>query len=147
LTGREGHGQAIEHTLNTESAAAQRADIWYLALDGDDIGRSLELHIVNNDIEMLQQFSAHFTNMTERLDKKLLELPGVRSILNGGDSLLFSFPHSSVDTVISTARDEISSSDFSFSGGYGPSPRSALLALKIAKSSGKNRIQGPELTT
>ncbi len=118
--------------------------MWFLALDGDDIGRGLEFHIVNNDIEGLREFASLFSDTSERMLKCLSDISRVDTILHEGDSLLISIPASTMPRALQLLREEIRHSEFTFSGGYGPSLRSAYLALKIAKAGGKNSILSAE---
>lgn len=112
----------------------------YLALDGDNIGSRLELHILNEDIEGLQEFTKSFNSVLNGIVSKLRQDRNIDILLLGGDSLLITLPDSCVEAVIRMIVNETANTTFTFSGGYGSSMRHAYLALKIAKASGKNRI-------
>jgi hypothetical protein len=115
----------------------------YLALDGDDIGRRLELFMLTNDPEALHDFALSFSGAVEALLDKLSSI-GAEVLLHGGDSLLMRIGDSpGLDAVLVMVRTVVQERPFTFSGGYGPTMRAAYLALKLAKSTGKNRIEGP----
>ncbi|MBB0243674.1 mCpol domain-containing protein [Streptomyces alkaliphilus] len=113
---------------------------WFLALDGDDIGRRLEFYMVSEDTAGLESFSNAFGEVVESLKFVVSESPSVDVILQGGDSFLLSAPLEDLTRIISGVKGVVAETSFTFSGGYGPSMKEAYLALKIAKSSGKNRF-------
>jgi hypothetical protein len=121
--------------LNTE---------WFLALDGDDIGRQLELYMLTNDIGSLRAFAKAFNSTVDILVASISEICGAELILSGGDSILIKLTNEeALGTALKTINSLTSGSEFTFSGGYADTMQGAYLALKLAKSSGKNRIEGP----
>jgi len=112
----------------------------YLALDGDDIGSQLEFHLLHEDIEGLREFARSFNSVLESIVHKLRRNPEISILLLGGDTLLAEMPATHIAATIDLIQSETARTDFTFSGGYGPSLRHAYLALRIAKASGKNRI-------
>ena len=115
-------------------------DNWYLALDGDDIGRRLELHMLTENESELKKFSATFEEVLSRLMENILQDRDVVILLQGGDSILIGVPRAKIDMVVEKVRAAVYGSGFTFSGGYGSTMRESYLALKLAKATGKNRI-------
>lgn len=111
---------------------------WFLALDGDDIGRRLELHMVTEDAQGLENFTYSFNSVISTLKESILSQPHARLLLHGGDSILISLPKDSIAETIKRVHSATEGSEFTFSGGYGRNMRGAYLALKLAKVSGKN---------
>jgi minimal CRISPR polymerase domain len=116
---------------------------WFLALDGDDIGRRLELYMLTNDADSLTAFGAAFNSAITSLVKSASDVEGVELMLFGGDSVMLRVPDGVLEIVLEIVRDITSENEFTFSGGYATTMRGAYLALKLAKSSGKDRIVGP----
>ena len=116
-------------------------DEFFLALDGDDVGRRLELCMLTNDLEALREFSSSFDSAMRALVQSACSIDGVELVLFGGDSVMLRVRSDVLQEVLSLARR--TTGRFTFSGGYAPSMREAYLALKLAKSSGKDRIEGP----
>lgn len=116
---------------------------WFLALDGDDVGRRLEKYMLMNDACSLKNFSSEFEDVVAVLIKKVSSIPDLEILLSGGDSILIQMGKSSIEHVLVVVENSLQDCQFTFSGGYGPSMRSAYLSLKLAKSKGKNRIEGP----
>lgn len=112
----------------------------YLALDGDNIGSHLESYILHEDVKGLQDFTESFNSVLNSIVRKIRQDPEIEIILLGGDSLLITLPASRIKSVVDLVTNETLKTDFTFSGGYGPSMRHAYLALKLAKASGKNKI-------
>jgi GTP cyclohydrolase III len=115
-------------------------DDWFLALDGDDIGRRLEFHIVNEDAESLVRFATAFHELVESLMRRISAHAAVGVLLYGGDSILLTVPESQVDYIVELVGNMTGATDFTFSGGYGRTMREAYFALKMAKATGKNRV-------
>jgi hypothetical protein len=113
---------------------------FYLALDGDNIGSRIELHVLQENIEGLRAFTESFNSVTNAIINRLRENPDINILLFGGDSLLLAMPAGQIEAVIELITEVTTGTTFTFSGGYGPTMRHAYLALKIAKASGKNRI-------
>jgi hypothetical protein len=113
---------------------------WFLALDGDDIGRRLEFYMVSEDADGLRIFSKSFARTIEFLSKSISESVESDILLHGGDSILLSLDPDRIERVIELVRQATRGAGFTFSGGYGPTMREAYLALKIAKASGKDMI-------
>jgi GTP cyclohydrolase III len=121
-----------------------RTMVLYIAIDGDDIGRKLEYYTVANQMENLSMFfNAYKTSMTW-LEKELILNLNAEIIINGGDSLLaFCYKN---ETQVFDELEEIRNEFFQLSKttlsvGLGSVPRQAYFALKLAKASGKDRIE------
>ncbi|ROO61310.1 hypothetical protein EDC02_3243 [Micromonospora sp. Llam0] len=113
---------------------------WFLALDGDDIGRRLELYMLTENLHDLQTFARDFSQTVSRVVQSLQLTPDVDIILGSGDSILARLPQREIERSISLVKQATANTGFSFSGGYAETMQGAYLALKVAKSTGKNRI-------
>lgn len=114
----------------------------FIAVDGDDIGRSLELYILDNKIAELECFAVSLTRQFEGFSNKLRNHFNAKIHMIGGDSILASCNSNLVDIEqLEKFRIEFSQQGLStISIGIGDTSREAYLALKLAKLRGKNRI-------
>jgi hypothetical protein len=115
----------------------------YLAVDGDDVGKRIELLIVSNQIEMLSVFFNSFQSSMAWLSENIANDFNASIIFSGGDGLLADFPFEELSIEkIENIRDKFSLlSQTTISIGIGESPRQAYFALKLAKAMGKNRVE------
>jgi GTP cyclohydrolase III len=116
---------------------------WYIAADGDDIGRRLEYFTLTNNTEELSSFSARFGNGMQWFKKELESRLGAYIIFSGGDNLMASInspdnPYVAIEQIRVLFKKK---GDGTLSVGIGQTPRDAYFALKIAKASGKNCAQ------
>jgi GTP cyclohydrolase III len=110
----------------------------YIGIDGDNIGSKIELHFLENNEEAIQFFSETIEK-TISLMASQLEESGMKIIFCAGDSILCRSDN--IDTVKLQDTLKVGIKDgIYFSAGIGQSIRQAYLALKYAKTSGKNRI-------
>lgn len=106
----------------------------YIAIDGDNIGASVERYVILEQREALSQYAETVDLEIKRLGEELAEL-GAIIIFCGGDSVLAEF---SAKQEIEPIRQLLAhGADISVSVGSGSTMREAYLALKMAKSSGK----------
>ena len=110
--------------------------MFYVAVDGDDIGQLLTQRIykVNNDHEVIQ-FSKLVTNTFARVAEWVVQNQG-EVLFCTGDSILFKIPEALLDTTL----DHLKSEHFTVSAGIGRTLKEAHWALNIAKSLGKARV-------
>lgn len=116
----------------------------YIAIDGDDVGRKLEYYTVTNQIEKLEDFFRTYQESMIWLEEKLKTKLKAKIIINGGDSLLAFCIQKDMQILdkLEELRKEFSMlSEATLSIGIGKNPRQAYFALKLAKASGKNRIE------
>ena len=108
---------------------------YYYAIDGDDVGKSLEQYVLEHNIPAIKILS---TNVKESLlnIEEFLFSQGAKTIFCAGDSILAYSP-----TIINIPNEILFYKNISFSAGIGDSPSLALLALKKAKGLGKKRIE------
>jgi len=107
----------------------------YVAIDGDDVGRSLEEYIVSNDLESLASYSTSVANYFLFV-RSFLEASGHRIIFCGGDSVMSCSP----GPVALSAFKQLPAGPCSVSIGIGSTPVAAFLALRLAKARGKRKI-------
>ena len=120
--------------------------MYYIVLDGDNVGDLLEHFILAENIEKLkdfsQQISSCFNEFSKHITKKG-ENKNVVTILNGGDSLMLHVQDNLLRYVLNKIIQYFfhgNSCPCTVSVGVGKSLIDAYLALKFAKSTGKNKI-------
>ena len=117
---------------------------FYIAIDGDDVGRRIERLIVNNQTHQLSKFSTQYEYAMDWLEKILESNLKTQTIFKGGDSLFAicseKQPFAIKSSLEALRKDFYNLSKMTLSMGIGSSPREAYFALKLAKAQGKNRI-------
>jgi hypothetical protein len=107
----------------------------YYAVDGDDVGRSLERLLLENDPAAAQAFSSRVTKDVQYI-RRYFEERGASIVFCAGDGLLAQSSESiAAEPVIQ------GTSGTTFSVGVGDTTANALLALKKAKGLGKARLE------
>jgi minimal CRISPR polymerase domain len=107
----------------------------YYAVDGDDVGRSLERFLLENDPGAATVFSRRLTQDVEAI-RRYFEERGASIIFCAGDGLL-----AQSTTPIEAEPVIRGASGATFSVGVGDTTANALLALKKAKGLGKARLE------
>ena len=112
----------------------------FIAVDGDDVGRKLELYILDNNINELEDFTLSLTNRFNWFVTQLYNLIQIEIHLVGGDSILASFePNKESIEYLEKLRTDFEKQGLpTISIGIGYTPREAYFALKYAKLYGKN---------
>ncbi|MGJ5631792.1 mCpol domain-containing protein [Nostoc sp. CALU 1950] len=115
----------------------------YLAVDGDDVGRKIEFFIVTDQMEQLSNFSHNFQSSMLWLAETLSDEFNAKIIFNGGDSLLARLQSDAISVSrLESLRIEFASfSKTTLSFGIGDNSLQAYFALKLAKATGKDRIE------
>jgi GTP cyclohydrolase III len=116
---------------------------FYLAVDGDNVGSHLEYFTITNDTDSLTQFSAKFNAAMIWFQEQLVTQFQATVFFSGGDNLLarITANGSSVERLEKLRIDFADRAQSTLSMGLGESPQRAYLALKLAKTSGKNSIR------
>lgn len=127
-----------------ETAVAPTTSELFALIDGDDIGARMEHLLLNDERLEAVRHSAATDGAMAVLVGRLGTLPGVTHLSTGGDSALFSLARPSVQAFADELSHQRAALDFRISCGIGGSTRRAFVALRSAKTSGKNRteIQG-----
>jgi GTP cyclohydrolase III len=116
---------------------------WFVALDGDQVGRRIEQLIISAKLSELSSYSKSVLDAIKTLESILLKAGG-QVYMTGGDNLLAEV--TDIDLFLSnfiSIRDELVCS---FCVGIGTDPIKAYLALKFAKSCAPRTIvQAEEL--
>lgn len=107
----------------------------YIAIDGDEIGKQLELLLFSNSVEQASSFSKFITEELSRLSS-YFESEGCKVVFCGGDSILISAPSGFLIN-----KSILTKNGTTWSVGIGEEPSQAVLALKKAKGLGRNRIE------
>lgn len=106
-------------------------------IDGDDVGQTIENRMLQNDTDGVLDASAAVGGALEVLGRRLSAISGVKQLSFGGDSALFEVERVSVEPFLRELEISRNHVDFHFSCGYGADIRSAFIALRSAKTSGK----------
>lgn len=106
----------------------------YIAIDGDNIGASVERFVILEQREQLAAFATSIKYAVEDIADALRKA-GATIIFTGGDSVLAECANASVYPAIRKVLSE--DQPMRFSAGVGHSIREAYIALKMAKTSGK----------
>jgi GTP cyclohydrolase III len=110
----------------------------YIGIDGDNIGSRIELYLLEDNEQSIQAFSKTVEKTIAYLSNKLKK-EGMTIIFSGGDSILCRSDETDVEKLCNTLSIE-SESGIQFSIGIGGTMQQAYMALKYAKTSGKDRI-------
>lgn len=116
---------------------------YFIAVDGDNVGSHLEYFAITNNVEALKTFSQKFNSAMDWFEKELVNSFNVKVVFYGGDNLLASVSLDKFEKeILEKLRFEFfKRSDSTLSIGLGESPQQAYLALKLAKTNGKNAIR------
>ncbi|EGR1345560.1 mCpol domain-containing protein [Vibrio parahaemolyticus] len=108
---------------------------YFYAIDGDDIGKQLEIALFNDDIEKAKALSLNVEHALKVINRYFVD-KGATTIFLGGDSVLLES-----NMLMELPTEYLLIENISFSMGVGNSPSMAVLALKKAKGLGKNRTE------
>jgi hypothetical protein len=109
----------------------------YVGIDGDNIGSRLELGFLQNREEEIHLLSKKVDIAISTMAERLQNL-GMEVIFFSGDSLLCKGEYLDAEVLAEVIKSQ--SIAFNFSAGIGNTLRDTYLALKYAKTSGKNRV-------
>ncbi|WP_221327938.1 mCpol domain-containing protein [Actinoplanes sp. L3-i22] len=121
----------------TQPSSGLQASVMAI-LDGDNVGQAIENRMLQNDTNGVLDASAAVGDALELLSRRLSAVSGVKQLSFGGDSALFEIDGNAVEIFLRELEISRTCIDFHFSCGYGPDIRSAFIALRSAKTSGKN---------
>ncbi len=110
---------------------------FFVAIDGDLVGRKIEKLIISNRLDELVEFSHSINNSVDNI-RWLADSIGGKTYLQGGDSLLVEVK--SYQSFIEQFIAIHSGLAVTFSVGIGKNVIEAYLALKFAKSAGRGLI-------
>lgn len=114
----------------------------YIRLDADNVGDSIELSLMNEDIKKSQETHFKIQESINSILEKLKTHSGTSILMRGCDDILLSINEKDFDVnfIEKIKREFKIESGFSLSIGIGNSIPIALQNLRIAKLSGKNKI-------
>jgi len=107
----------------------------YAYIDGDDIGLRIENSFMNNDEIRLRRVNDEVKEIVEKITAFLKE-NNYTIIFSGADGIICKSENLDVKHILKFIRNN--SKEVSFSIGGGKSLRDSFLALRYAKSSGKD---------
>ncbi len=110
----------------------------YFGLDGDSIGRQIELLLIQNKVEDVKKFSNSIVKALDKIYTDVIKGKG-EVIFCSGDSILFygDFENEFVEKILTEFR---STTGKSASIGIGNNVSKTYLGLKLAKAKGGNQI-------
>lgn len=116
----------------------------YAFFDGDNIGDTLEILLMENKVAEAQNFSNNIKVAFTEIKAKLKSSPDVEIIIAGGDDLLIKYNPALHDKSL---LEEVSAifkarTNHSMSCGVGEDIPQSVQNLYLAKLYGKNRIRG-----
>jgi len=103
---------------------------YYCAIDGNQVGRQIQIHIMENDIESVVDLSNAVISAIDNIKAFLID-QGCEIIFAAGDSVMALVPFELDYDDLPIEQDALT-----FSVGIGKTPRDALIALAKAKTSG-----------
>lgn len=114
---------------------------YFVAIDGDDVGRKLEYYMLINDTASLRSFSQSFERAIIWLRDRLANTYNGDIVFWGGDNMLafVALAEGSINQIDKLRMEFREYTDSTVSIGIGITPQDAYLALKLAKASGKNQ--------
>ena len=110
-------------------------EIFYYAIDADEIGKTLEILLLENQEKEVAAFSKKIT-LSVNMVRKYFEEQNADIIFAGGDNILVK---SSTEIQIIAPLPSVG--NITWSVGIGNTIDKATLALKKAKGLGRNRIE------
>lgn len=110
---------------------------FFVAIDGDLVGRKIEKLIISNKLDELLEYSHSINNSVDNI-RLIADSLGGKTYVQGGDSLLIEVK--SYQSFIEKFIAIHSGLAATFSVGIGKNVIEAYLALKFAKSAGRGLI-------
>jgi len=114
-------------------------NLWF-AIDGDDMGSSVEDVLLENDTKKAEEFSNSIHQAFASIEAFVKERGG-DVVFRGGDNMLFSAPDVEAQNIADSVRNIYQSiTDHSATLGMGEQPLEAHKALVVGKNLGKDQI-------
>ena len=109
--------------------------MYYIYIDGDDIGLGIERSFMENDEISLSQLNKDMNSVTRALSDYLADA-GFSVLFLGADGVICKGEKINIGELSAFIKE--TSNRFTFSIGVGENLRNAFLALRYAKAIGKN---------
>ncbi|OME86077.1 hypothetical protein BK120_08790 [Paenibacillus sp. FSL A5-0031] len=117
---------------------------YYIRLDADNIGDKIEFSLLCNDWSGAQSIHNSIQKCMKALRQLIDESENYSLLMSGADDLLIATVENDIDKVLSFTnyiRDQFNiNCNESLSAGVGATLLEALINLKKAKTSGKNKV-------
>ncbi|WP_289058598.1 mCpol domain-containing protein [uncultured Flavobacterium sp.] len=118
------------------------SDQLFIRLDVDNAGDAIELALFMNDYNTAQKTHDNIQDSVKKALKKIADINSSEILMSGCDDILFKIEKANynpdlLQKLISDFKNETS---LTLSIGIGRTLKDALINLKIAKMSGKNKI-------
>ncbi|WP_411119545.1 mCpol domain-containing protein [Streptomyces sp. 058-1L] len=108
-------------------------------IDGDDVGNKVESHLLSNNVSGFTGASKMITEFIESLADALSRVSTAKIVSAGGDSILVEIDQTAIGELIEVLDSRQRPGVFTFSAGVGPTLRESFIALRMAKSTGKQK--------
>ena len=113
----------------------KEALMYYVYIDGDDIGLGIERSFMENDEASLSQINKDMNSITKGISDYLVDV-GFSILFLGADGVICKGENINITDLSAFIKE--TSNKFTFSIGVGNNLRNAFLALRYAKAIGKN---------
>jgi hypothetical protein len=121
--------------LNRNIEFEEEVEIMYAYIDGDDIGLKIENSFMNNDEVGLASINNKVKEIVEKITLYLTS-NDYKIIFSGADGIICKKENIEIKPILDFIRSNVHYVTFSL--GVGNSLRDSYLALRYAKSNGKN---------
>ena len=105
---------------------------WFVAIDGNEIGKIIEKYILCEDLKRLSKFSRCMNECITTIDLFIKKNDG-KVIMSGGDNILACVSEQNINFIKEHIKKYNDEFEFKFAMGAGTSLVEAYLALKYAK--------------
>ena len=115
----------------------------FVRLDGDNIGDRIEYLLLTGDVEGAENVHRRVQDSMKKITDQLATNEHVRILMSGCDDILLriSGDVSDRNSIVENIRKKfVNETGFTMSGGVGNTLSSALMGLRRAKLSGKDRL-------
>ena len=109
--------------------------MYYIYIDGDDIGLEIEKSFLDNDEISLGQINKEINSVTKEMSDYMVKA-GLSILFLGADGIICKGENINIKELSSYIKEI--SNKFTFSIGVGNNLRDSFLALRYAKSIGKD---------
>ncbi|MEV5579415.1 mCpol domain-containing protein [Streptomyces parvus] len=112
----------------------------FTIIDGDDVGNKVESHLLSNNVSGFTESSKMITDFIDALADALSSVSTAKVVSVGGDSILVEIDQSAIGELVEVLNSLQRPGVFTFSAGVGPTLRESFIALRMAKSTGKQKV-------
>lgn len=130
---------AITRVAGEDPEVVSDKQEWYYAMDGDDMGHTIEDALIENDIAASQKLEKQIIAAFAEIAEYVTSVGG-KIIFNGGDNVLFTAGGNPKDVAEKARGIYRDHTDHSATVGVGHEPVEAHKALVVGKNTGKDQV-------